>query len=317
MPSLLNYCLKIFLHIFVALVLELNAKSLSPVTQPSESNFSSLEENSSVKSSVIKKSLKEESSFFNRHGHQVVGYKQHKTAQTKKNRKNAKELGNKLIGGNYWYAGLGFINEDKFGQVAGISISADDEEQGLQGILSLSHSEEKLSGISLINFNGKIDYFSLDTKSYGIHGALRLYDRTFLFDPVVTSVNFLQIGIGYEHLNLELNHRNWFTQSDNNNNSYMALDIIQDWAGSNSGKNIIKKSEVFNFNITLGNEIGIKHLSLLPYINYQVYGGDIDFSSLSYGISLSFFFSDEFIELGVSDGDKTMMSYYLSFGSYF
>ena len=305
------YCFLIFLKI------DLNAKSILSVAQSSNSSFSSLETNSTRKSSLIPKSIKDESSFINRYGHKVVGYKQSKTGQRKKSRKNAKELGNKLIGGDYWFAGLGFINEEKLGQIAGISISSDDEEQGLQGILSILHSKEELLNISLTNFRlGTPEFFSLDTKTYGINGALRVYDRAFLLDPLLTSVNFLQIGLGYQQYKIELNRILLDTNSPNDNLP-LPFEFIRDWTESSSSKSLINSSDVVTVNITMGSEIGMKYLSLLPYLNYTVFLGDIEFSSFSYGLSLSFFYSNQFIELGISDGNKIQRSYNVSFGRYF
>jgi len=277
--------------------------------------------NSKEKPSSIPKPLENVNSFMNRHGHKVVGYEERKRGKERKSRKNAKELGNRLVGRDYWLAGLGFLGDGNFVGMGGASLSSDDEEQGIQGLLLLSHMRETDMSFSLANFNsGNSGFFSLDKSSYGIHGTVRAYDRSFFLEPFLTSVNFLQVGAGYQQHKIELHQGPSDTYSSPSGElEHLAFDIVQSWGQSNSTKNSIAldRKNVYNLNLAIGSELGMKYFSLLPYLRYDAFFGDVEFSSFSYGLDLSLFYSNSFITFGVSDGTKALTLYLCTFGYFF
>ena len=259
-------------------------------------------------------SILQEGDFINRYGHQVKNYKRSSNSNHG-NKKNAQVLPSRVVGRDYYFGAFAYAEKFNFASIAGASISADDEESGFQGLLSLHYSGYQESTFL---FNGMgANSITLEQSAIGGNGIFRYFDRAYLLEPYFTVMNFAQVGLGYTYLKNELKLSSSTLYSDSS--GFLGNELVKDWDDPVTSVNTLfkKTTHVFNFNVGVGTELGYKQISLVPYLINTTYFGDVKDNQVFGGIDLNLFYKSGFISLGVSESTDTPITYILSYGNYF
>ena len=256
----------------------------------------------------------QEGDFINRYGHQVKNYKR-SSKSSYGNKKNAQVLPNRVVGRDYYFGSFAYAEKFNFASIAGASISADDEESGFQGLLSLHYSGYQESTF-LFNRLGA-NSITLEQSAIGGNGVFRYFDRAYLLEPYFTVMNFAQVGLGYTYLKNELKLSSSTLYSDSS--GFLGNELVQDWDDPVTSVNTLFKrtAHVFNFNVGVGTELGYKQVSLVPYLINATYFGDVKDNQVIGGIDLNLFYKSGFLSLGVSESTDAPITYILSYGDYF
>ena len=259
-------------------------------------------------------STTQEGDFINRYGHQVKNYKR-SSKSSSGNKKNAQVLPDRVVGRDYFFGSFAYAEKFNFASIAGVSISADDDESGFQGLLSLHYSGYQESTF-IFNRMGA-NSITLEQSAIGGSGTFRYFDRAYLLEPYFTVMNFAQAGLGYTYLKNELKLSSSKFYSDSS--GFLGDELVQDWDDSVTSVNTLfkKTAHVFNFNVGIGTELGYKQISLVPYLINATYFGDVKDNQVIGGIDLNLFYKSGFFSLGLSESTDTPITYILSYGNYF
>jgi len=252
--------------------------------------------------------------FVNRWGHLVKNYKE-PNKRSSGNKKHAQFIPERMVGQDYYFGALAYAEDFKFSSIGGISISADDDDSGLQGILSLNYSNYFES--TYLMGGAGVNSFTLEQTVVGGGGVLRYFDRSYLLEPHFTVMNFIQAGLGYSFIKNEVFRGISLTNS--NQNGFYGNDFIQNWEElKNSRESIYKKNHhIFHFNVGIGTEIGFKKISFVPFLINTTSFGDIRSDQLSWGLSMNLFYNSGFLSLGVSESEDSPVVYNIGYGNYF